>query len=117
MAAHKQISVADTGKVSHVRFLDSRITDTEHIHCLGEELLALFEKDRRNSILLDFENVVFLSSSALGKLIKLNNRMKTGGGKLRLAAIRPEIYEVFRITKLDETFQIFDTVSDAMESF
>jgi anti-sigma B factor antagonist len=103
--------------VAHVRFQDARITDAEHIHCLGEELLALFEKEKRNAILLDFENVVFLSSSALGKLIKLNNRMRAGQGKLRLAAIRPEIYEVFRITKLDETFEIHDTVASALKSF
>ena len=39
------------------------------------------------------------------------------GGKLRLSNIRPEIYEVFAITKLNKLFDIKDDEADALASF
>ena len=117
MTTHKQITVTNVDGVAHVRFISRRITDPDVIHGLGEELLALFEKEGRSTILLDFSDVGFLSSAAIGKLIKLNNRVQAGKGQLRLAAIRPEIFEVFRLLKLDETFHIHDTVDEALQAY
>ncbi|HEY6562887.1 MAG TPA: STAS domain-containing protein [Pirellulaceae bacterium] len=117
MANYQQIKVADDGNITHVRFVSNKIIDAEPIQKMGEELLALLEKEQKKNLLLDFDHVAFLSSAALGKLIKLNNRVREAKGKLRLAAIRPEIYEVFRITKLDEQFSIHDSVEDARAAF
>ncbi len=48
----------------------------------------------------------YLSSAALGKLITMEKKVKAAKGKLRLCCIRPEIYEVFAITKLNRLFKI-----------
>ncbi len=67
--------------------------------------------------MLNFYNVEFLSSAALGKLITLDKKMKPLGGKIRLSNIRPEIFEVFRITKLNKLFDIKDDEADAIKAF
>jgi anti-sigma B factor antagonist len=36
---------------------------------------------------------------------------------LKLCCIRPEIYEVFSITKLDQQFDIKETQEDALAAF
>ena len=72
---------------------------------------------RRDGTLISFENVDHLSSAALGTLITINNKVKSQDGQLRLAAIDPQIYEVFVITKLNKLFQIYDTPDEAMKSF
>ena len=69
------------------------------------------------SELLNFSNVEFLSSAALGKLITLDKKVKANGGRLKLSNIRPEIYEVFAITKLNKLFDIKDEEADALSAF
>ena len=56
----------------------------------------------------------FLSSAALGKLIGFDKRCKQHGAELILSNIRPEIYEVFAITKLTKLFVIKDDEADAL---
>ena len=68
-------------------------------------------------LLISFANVDHLSSAALGTLITINNKVRARSGQLRLANIDPQIYEVFKITKLDRIFQIHDTTEKAMASF
>ena len=68
-------------------------------------------------MLLNFSNVEFLSSAALGKLITLDKKVKANAGRLKLSNIRPEIYEVFAITKLNKLFDIKDDEADALAAF
>ena len=67
--------------------------------------------------MLNFSSVEFLSSAALGKLITLDKKVKVHNSKLKLSNIRPEIYEVFAITKLNKLFDIYDNEADALTAF
>jgi anti-sigma B factor antagonist len=109
--------LTEVGDVSVVRFVDRKILDEANIQELGQELFQLIEEENRKSILLNFSSVEFLSSAALGKLITLDKKVKARGGKLKLSNIRPEIYEVFAITKLNKLFDIKDDEADALASF
>ena len=44
-------------------------------------------------------------------------KVKAAKGQLRLAEIDPQIYEVFKITKLDKLFSIHETAEAATKSF
>ena len=59
----------------------------------------------------------YLSSAALGKLITMEKKVKAAKGNLRLCCIRPEIYEVFAITKLNRLFKICEDQERALEGF
>lgn len=117
MAEYQRLKLSEIGEVTVVRFVDKRIIDEAVIQELGSELYALVEKDKRESVLLSFESVEFLSSAALGKLITLEKKVKAQGGKLKLTSIRPEIYEVFTITKLDQLFDIKENEASALAAF
>ena len=117
MAEYKRLTVEEVGDVSVVRFLGNRIIDNLHIQELGQELFQLVETEGRKKLLLDFTSVDFLGSAALGKLITLDKKVKQHKGVLKLAAIQPEILEVFRITKLDRLFDIRDEEADALAAF
>ena len=86
----------------------------ESIQELGQELFDLVEKEDRKKIVVNFSNVEFLSSAALGKLITFEKLTKRVGAALILTNIAPEIFQVFAITNLDKLFQIKDTESDAL---
>jgi anti-sigma B factor antagonist len=114
MASRRRIKVNESGPVSVVTFADSKIIDEQEIQEFGQELYELVERENRKKIVLNFANVEFLSSAALGKLIGFDKRVKQHGAELVLSNIRPEIYEVFAITKLTKLFVIKDTEADAL---
>ena len=109
-----RIDVSESANVSVVRFTDQKIIDPESIQELGQELFDLVDKDDRKKLVLNFSNVEFLSSAALGKLITFEKKAKRHGAELILSNISPEIFQVFAITNLDKLFQIKDSEADAL---
>ena len=102
----RRLEVEDIGEVTVVNFTDKKILDEQNIQIIGEQLFSLVDELGRRKILLNFGNVEYLSSAALGKLITLNKKVQGVKGKLVPCNIAPQIYEVFEITKLDKFFTI-----------
>jgi len=117
MAQYRRIGVSMNGDVAVVSFNDKKILDEASIQELGSELFGLVEQQQGKGILLDFANVEFLSSAALGKLITLDRKVKAAKGRLKMCNIRPEIFEVFQITKLNKVFDIRKDEADAIKAF
>lgn len=113
----RRIDIDEFGDVTIAKFIDNKILDETNIQIIGNQLFALVEQDGRKKIVLDFSSVDYLSSAALGKLITMDKKVNAAKGKLRLCSIRPEIYEVFTITKLNQVFKICDDTDEAIQSF
>lgn len=111
------VSVTEQKDVRIVEFTSNKILDEANIADIGATLSNMIDERDRPKLLLDFANVDHLSSAALGMLINVNNRVKEKNGQLRLANIKPQIYEVFVITKLNKLFRILPTRAEAMASF
>lgn len=103
--------------VTVVSFVDSKIVTDEAIQEVGEQLYALVEKSGHKQLLLNFEDVKFMSSAALGKLINLKKKVGVAKGKLALCSIIPDLFEIFKITRLDTHFSIHADESTALSSF
>lgn len=113
----RRIDIDEIGDVTIATFIDKKILDETNIQVIGNQLFGLVDQDGRGKIILDFTNVEYLSSAALGKLITMDKKVKSAKGKLRLCSIRPEIYEVFAITKLNKLFSIYENQDKALEGF
>jgi anti-sigma B factor antagonist len=111
------VSVVSLKGIRVVEFTHNKILDEANITDIGQTLAALIEEEDSPKLLLDFANVDHLSSAALGMLINANNKIKQKNGQLRLTNIKPQIYEVFVITKLNKLFIIKPTRTEAMSSF
>ena len=117
MTVHRRIKTSESQGVTVVAFVDHKILDAANIQELGDELFNLVDRDGLKSLLLDFGNVEFLSSAALNKLIILDKKVKMNSGQMRLCNLKPEIQEVFVITRLNQLFEIKDSVDDALGAF
>jgi anti-sigma B factor antagonist len=113
----RRLEVEDIGDVTVINFVDKKILDEQNIQIIGEQLFGLVDQDGRRKLLLNFKNVEYLSSAALGKLITLNKKLQGAGGRLILCDIDPQIYEVFEITKLDKFFNIQKEEQAALQAF
>ena len=111
------VAVTDYKDVRVVEFTNNRILDEANIAEIGQSLGFLVDERLNPKLLLDFGSVDHLSSAALGMLINANKRIREKNGQLRLANIKPQIYEVFVITKLNKLFKILPTRDEALASF
>ncbi|MBE6425845.1 MAG: STAS domain-containing protein [Planctomycetaceae bacterium] len=117
MSDLRHISINVVNDICVVHLLDNRIVDDMNIYELGTELFALVEQNGYEKILLNFSNVGFLSSAALGKLIMLYKKVAVRSGVLKLCNITPDIRELFTMMNLDRIFTICSNEADALATF
>jgi len=103
--------------VTVVNFADASILDAQQVQQIGDELYELVDKQARRKIILDFENVRFLSSSALGVLITLRRKSDQIKGKVVLCNLRDDLRKVFKITNLERMFEFYDSEEKALGVF
>ena len=103
--------------VTIVHFTDAKVIDQRNINLIGSELSQMVEKGGVTRMIVNMDNVVYLSSAVLGKLISLHKALRTNKGALKLCSISPPIYDVFEITRLDKVFDIYRTEGEALDAF
>lgn len=111
------LTVERNADVCVVAFNSTKIVEEAVIEEIGRELCALVESEAGASIVLDFAGVDHLSSGALGMLVTVYNDSRKKDGCLRIANICDQIREVFKITRLDRFFEVFDSTEAAVASF
>lgn len=68
-------------------------------------------------VVLNFQNVTFVNSSNIAKLLKLRkiqtvNRPR----KLKICAVNTHVWGVFLVTGLDKIFEVYDDVASGLAS-
>jgi anti-sigma B factor antagonist len=101
-----QIKVESGIDVTIATFGAQTILEERQMRELEAELLAIVGKNEDKRLVLNFENVSFMSSAFLGLLVKVHKRVIEAGGHLQLFNLDPSIYKVFEITKLTNVFDI-----------
>ncbi len=112
-----RIRVKQADGITQIEFIDRNILDEANIQAIGEEIGTIIESSPKPKLLISFANVDHLSSAALGTLITVNTKIRNKGGKLCLANIDPQIYEVFVITRLNQLFEIKESTDEALKVF
>jgi anti-sigma B factor antagonist len=113
----RRLEVEDIGDIAVVNFVDKKILDEQNIQMIGDDLFRLVDELGRRKVLLNFGNVEFMSSAALGKLITLHRKLQAVQGKLVLCKIAKDILDVFKITKLDKILTITPDEQSGLQSF
>ncbi|MFW6044447.1 MAG: anti-sigma factor antagonist [Planctomycetota bacterium] len=110
---HSMLGIKIRDDIAIVSFLTSRILDQSNVQQLGEEFDALVKDDRLDKIVLDFNNVHYMSSAVMGKLVGLHKKVQEADGELRLCNISQEILEIFEIMRFDDLFEICEDENEA----
>ncbi len=92
--------------VTLVTFEDENILEEQQIRRLERALLPVVRQNEQKRLVLNFQNVKFMSSSFLGLLVKIHKRVVEMGGHLQLFNLDPKIHKVFEITQLVKVFDI-----------
>ena len=100
-----------------IYFQDVRIIDESRIQSLGQEMTDLVNSTENKNVVLNFQNVSFMSSAMIGKLIQFGKKCKATDVNLRLCDINDNVEEVFKLMKLEKVFKIEKNEEAAIASF
>lgn len=89
---------------------------------LGEESAKLRhvikeELSESNRIVLDLGGISHIDSTGLGALAGLHTSARKAGGNIKLANVKPHLYDVLGVTRLLTIFELFSTAEDAAGTF
>jgi len=101
------VSFAQEERITVGTIRTSSVLSAINVAEFGNEVIAYIEKNAALNLLLNFENVDYLSSAVLTELLRINKAIESAGGQLRLCSVSKVIMEVFEITNLDKVFTIF----------
>lgn len=114
MIEYRRLQVSDGPGAVIVRFKDRKILDEALIQAIGHELELLKDNLEGEVVVLNLEEVEFPSIAFLGKLILFRKWTEQKQVSLRLCDLRRGVQEVFRITRLNQLFEIFNTETEAL---
>jgi len=113
----KSLVVRTVGNIAVVHFIDSKILEEMQIKWLGNELYDLIGEQHRSRIVINFQNVQRFSTALFGKLIGLKKKAVEAGGNVRLCCIPSPVMEIFRVTGLNQAFDISGDELSAIKGF
>lgn len=73
--------------------------------------------DGKKNVVLNMADVSGIDSSGLGSIVAGYSTLQSAGGSLKLMNLSDRIADIMTITKLYTVFDIYDTESDAVNSF
>jgi len=81
---------------------------------LVEELMQKMRCDNAQHFLLDLHAVEFIPSACLGSLVQFLQDLEHVRGRIGLVGCRPNVQFLFKVTRLDSIFHLFDDMTEAL---
>jgi anti-sigma B factor antagonist len=118
VAPFKHITIFEFAGLAVVEFVNSQLMfANETVKEVGSELSRVITERGHNKIVLDFRNVQYLSSTMLGRLVKLQQEVQQAKGQLKICGLGPVLKDSFRIAHFEQIFDIHDNVESAVRAF
>ena len=91
--------------------------DTMGTQMVRDELVtAITVSDTTKNVLIDLDDVSFISSAGMALLLVSGKRLRRDGIDLILAAVDGRIFEVLSLAGFQELFNVYKTIEEAMSS-
>jgi anti-sigma B factor antagonist len=115
-AAEIRLETRTVQEVLVIKVLDSRIRyeQSESFVEQVEKVLDIYHPSR---VVLDLQEVQYVTSHVLGKIVGLHKSMKTNQQELKLVVTSKTVLSVFKITSLDKLLSIYAGIHEALNAF
>ncbi|MGL4513348.1 MAG: STAS domain-containing protein [Lacipirellulaceae bacterium] len=111
------VSSATRDGILFIALDDPRLLEEARIEQVEKDIYKAIESSTEDRVVLDFTKVQFMSSSMLGKLVKVHKKCGEFKVKLKLSSVAPDILEVFKITRMNKLFDIEADAEAARKAF
>ena len=80
------------------------------------EFQATVRADTSRSLIIDFTNVPYVDSAGIGALVGAYVTREKGGRNLALVGVCERIHNALNVTRVEQFFRFFDSVSAAEQA-
>jgi anti-sigma B factor antagonist len=102
------------GGVLVVRVLDARL-DANVAYEFKDEMIS-YIKGGKKLIVLSLGAVEFVDSSGLGSIVSSLKKLEEGGD-IVICGAKGTVLRLFKLTRMNKVFRMFDTEEEAIEAF
>jgi len=81
-----------------------------------KKVISQFQGTEKNRVILNLEKVKMIDSSGIGAIAFMIKRFRGTGGDLKIANAKGNVAEIFEITKLYKTIDMYNSLKEAAES-
>ncbi len=74
-------------------------------------------ESKQYKVIVDFHDLKYISSAGLGVFMAFIETMRENNGDIKLAAMQPNVYEIFDLLGFPMLYEIFPTVDEAIQKF
>lgn len=71
-------------------------------------------KNDRHHVVCDLRDLETIDSSGVGAIVSLFKRSRMKGGEVKIARLRGQPKEIFRLLRLDRAFELFEEIEPAV---
>lgn len=108
--------VQQVEKFHVVEFRQASLMDAIVLEEVGKKLYHLVDAEDRRRIILDFEQVQYLSSQAIGIVMTMHKKLSAlPNSKFVLCGVGPKLLELLKITRLDRLLVVKPTQREALK--
>ncbi|MCL4202127.1 MAG: STAS domain-containing protein [Pirellulaceae bacterium] len=93
-----------------------RLVDDMSLQGVQREIMEVLDRGE-SRVVLDLSRISFVSSAALGMLVRFRKRRSDHGLTLKMCGVGTMIEETFHITGMSLLFEIYKTAEEAIASF
>jgi len=93
--------------ITIARFEAHEISSLDRIDEPLEQFKREIEAGRPEHLLIDFEGIEFVATTAINMLLVILKRVRTYGGDVYLCCLSPAVRRVFDVMQLAELFEIY----------
>lgn len=90
------------------------LTEEINLEEFGHELFALVDQHGFRRLVVSLEQIGYMNSSGIGKLITLHRKMHRQKGLVIFADLQPAVHEVLRTSNLVSYFRVAVTANEGV---
>ncbi len=110
----RHFSHEHVGDAVVISVLEERLSEEQNLEEFGTELFAYIDQYDCRTVVLNCAQVIYASSSAIGKLITLHRRVNRVEGRLAICSLQASFVEILQAARLYDYFQTATTAEEAV---
>jgi len=109
-----RFEIKKNGVSTIFKLRERRLDATISSKLKGEFILIC--KPKMKELIIDLSDVEFCDSSGLSALLIAERKMREIGGKVKLAGLQQKVLSLIKISHLDWSFEIYDSLASALKN-
>lgn len=81
------------------------------------QLASVLSSLERSQVVVDLDGTETIDSFGLSLLLDVQEKLRLGGGDVRISTSNTYNRKILEITRLDQSLEVFETVLEAVKSF